>query len=137
MTGVTHVSGVTQITVHAQDGHSDVQLQVFQAMASHHISVDFINVNPGGAVYTVFDHDAEQAVSVLHEIGYSSESGERLRESFRHRRRNERRSRNYGAYCGSTDGRRDSDSAIRGFQYDDLGARRRTLHGQSAASASC
>jgi aspartate kinase len=70
VTGVAHVSGITQITVHAQDGHSDMQLQVFQAMALHHISVDFINVNPGGAVYTVFDSDADQAVSVLNQIGY-------------------------------------------------------------------
>ncbi|WP_219836713.1 aspartate kinase [Paenibacillus sp. R14(2021)] len=71
VTGVAHVSGVTQITVQAQDGHTDVQLQVFQAMAKHHISVDFINVNPGGAVYTVFDHDADKAVNVLQEIGYA------------------------------------------------------------------
>ncbi|SDW26193.1 aspartate kinase [Paenibacillus sp. CF384] len=71
VTGVAHVSGVTQITVQAQDGHTDVQLQVFQAMARHQISVDFINVNPGGAVYTVFDHDADKAVSVLHDIGYA------------------------------------------------------------------
>ncbi|SFS78334.1 aspartate kinase [Paenibacillus sp. BC26] len=71
VTGVAHVSGVTQITVQAQDGHTDVQLQVFQAMARHQISVDFINVNPGGAVYTVFDHDADKAVSVLHDIGYT------------------------------------------------------------------
>ncbi|MBM7564669.1 aspartate kinase [Paenibacillus sacheonensis] len=70
VTGVAHVSGVTQITVQAQEGPSDVQLQVFQAMAKHHISVDFINVNPGGAVYTVFDHDADKAVTVLQEIGY-------------------------------------------------------------------
>ncbi|MBO7746598.1 aspartate kinase [Paenibacillus sp. MWE-103] len=69
--GVAHVSGVTQITVQAQEGHADVQLQVFQAMARHHISVDFINVNPGGAVYTVFDQDADKAVAVLQEIGYS------------------------------------------------------------------
>ncbi|MCQ6557861.1 aspartate kinase [Paenibacillus mendelii] len=71
VTGVAHVSGVTQITVHAREGNTDVQLQVFQAMARHHISVDFINVTPGGAVYTVFDHDAVQAVTVLQEIGYA------------------------------------------------------------------
>ncbi|WP_274651493.1 aspartate kinase [Paenibacillus humicola] len=70
VTGVTHVAGVTQITVHATDGHSDVQLQVFQAMAKHHISVDFINVTPGGAVYTVFDQDAGLAVSVLRKAGF-------------------------------------------------------------------
>ncbi|QHT60750.1 aspartate kinase [Paenibacillus lycopersici] len=74
VTGVAHVSGVTQITVQAQDGPSDVQLQVFQAMAKHHISVDFINVNPGGAVYTVFDQDADKAVSVLRDIGYAPQA---------------------------------------------------------------
>lgn len=71
VTGVAHVSGITQITVQAQDGHNDVQLQVFQAMARHQISVDFINVNPGGAVYTVFDWDADNAVTVLQGIGYA------------------------------------------------------------------
>ncbi|MFC4775337.1 aspartate kinase [Paenibacillus sp. GCM10023252] len=70
VTGIAHVSGVTQISVHALDGQNDVQLQVFQAMAKHHISVDFINVTPGGAAYTVFDHDAERALEVLDEIGY-------------------------------------------------------------------
>lgn len=70
VTGVAHASGITQITVQVKDGHNDVQLQVFQAMARHLISVDFINVTPGGAVYTVFDHDAEQAVAVLRSIGY-------------------------------------------------------------------
>ncbi|NIK68885.1 aspartate kinase [Paenibacillus sp. BK720] len=69
-TGIAHVSGVTQITVKAIEGRSDVQLQVFQTMAKHHISVDFINVTPSGAVYTVFDQDADRAVSVLQECGY-------------------------------------------------------------------
>ena len=69
-TGIAHVSGVTQISVKAIEGRSDVQLQVFQTMAKHHISVDFINVTPSGAVYTVFDQDAERAVSVLQECGY-------------------------------------------------------------------
>ncbi|WP_028561379.1 aspartate kinase [Paenibacillus pinihumi] len=71
VTGIAHVEGVTQISVQAQqDQECDVQLQVFQAMASHQISVDFINVNLGGAVYTVFDSDAEHAISVLRKIGY-------------------------------------------------------------------
>ncbi|MBJ6363433.1 aspartate kinase [Paenibacillus sp. GCM10012307] len=71
VTGIAHVEGVTQISVQAQpDKDFDVQLQVFQAMASHQISVDFINVNLGGAVYTVFDHDAKQAMAVLQAIGY-------------------------------------------------------------------
>ncbi|MCA0754090.1 aspartate kinase [Paenibacillus sp. N4] len=71
VTGIAHVSGITQISVKAIKGRSDVQLQVFQTMAKHRISVDFINVTPSGAVYTVFDKDAERAVHVLTEGGYS------------------------------------------------------------------
>ncbi|QAY65646.1 aspartate kinase [Paenibacillus protaetiae] len=71
VTGIAHVSGVTQISVQAIEGSSDMQLQVFQAMARNHISVDFINVTPGGAVYTVFDHDAGRAIEVLKNIGFN------------------------------------------------------------------
>lgn len=70
VTGIAHVAGVTQISVYAREGQVDVQLQVFQSMARHGISVDFINVTPGGAVYTVFDRDAEKAVRVLEMLGY-------------------------------------------------------------------
>lgn len=48
-----------------------MQLQVFQSMAKHHISVDFINVTPSGAIYTVFDRDAERAVQVLKDCGFA------------------------------------------------------------------
>ncbi len=71
VTGIAHVSGITQITVKAIEGRNDVQLQVFQSMAKHHISVDFINVTPSGAIYTVFDHDAERAVNVLKDGGFA------------------------------------------------------------------
>lgn len=71
VTGIAHVSGITQIAVKAIDGRNDVQLQVFQSMAKHHISVDFINVTPSGAIYTVFDHDAERAVHVLKDGGFA------------------------------------------------------------------
>jgi aspartate kinase, monofunctional class len=70
VTGIAHVAGVTQISVYAREGQVDVQLQVFQSMARNGISVDFINVTPGGAVYTVFDHDAEKAVQVLENLGF-------------------------------------------------------------------
>jgi aspartate kinase len=71
VTGIAHVSGITQISVKAIKGRSDVQLQVFQSMAKHQISVDFINVTPSGAIYTVFDKDADRAVQVLKEGGYT------------------------------------------------------------------
>ncbi|RIX51772.1 aspartate kinase [Paenibacillus nanensis] len=71
VTGIAHVTGVTQISVQAIEGRNDMQLQVFQTMAKHHISVDFINVTPSGAVYTVFDEDADHALALLSECGFS------------------------------------------------------------------
>ncbi|MCR2805068.1 aspartate kinase [Paenibacillus soyae] len=71
VTGIAHVSGVTQISVKAIEGRNDMQLQVFQTMAKHHISVDFINVTPSGAVYTVFDQDAEHALALLRASGFA------------------------------------------------------------------
>jgi len=70
VTCIAHVGGITQLSVAAGDMPGDVQLNVFRSMAKHGISVDFINVTPGGCVYTVYDRDAERAVEVLKERGY-------------------------------------------------------------------
>ncbi|MFD2670045.1 aspartate kinase [Marinicrinis sediminis] len=72
VTGIASVSGVTQIQIMAAEGQYDLQLKVFKAMANHQISVDFINVNPSGVVYTVFDHQREKAMSVLQSLGYEA-----------------------------------------------------------------
>ncbi|MEI7026319.1 aspartate kinase [Paenibacillus sp. y28] len=71
VTGIAHVPSITQIEVTAAEGQYDLQLRVFKAMAQHHISVDFINVNPSGVVYTVFDHVADKAVEILKELNYA------------------------------------------------------------------
>jgi len=73
VTGITHVANVTQIKVESFEAQFDLQLKVFKAMAQHGISVDFINVKPSGAVYTVFDHEAERAVDILRRIGFEPE----------------------------------------------------------------
>lgn len=74
VTGIAHVSNVTQITVEADENVGKLQLMVFKAMAENDISVDFINVSPSGAVYTVFDHDSEKAIRVLQELGLKPKS---------------------------------------------------------------
>ncbi|WIV20834.1 aspartate kinase [Paenibacillus polygoni] len=74
VTGIAHVSNVTQITVEAEENVGKLQLQVFKAMAENDISVDFINVSPSGAVYTVFDYDSEKAIRVLQELGLKPKS---------------------------------------------------------------
>ncbi|KGA98545.1 aspartate kinase [Alkalihalobacillus alcalophilus ATCC 27647 = CGMCC 1.3604] len=73
ITGIAHLSNVTQIKVFAQDGQYDLQEKVFKAMANEKISVDFININPRGVVYTVLDEVAERAIDVLQTMGYEPE----------------------------------------------------------------
>jgi aspartate kinase len=70
VTGIAHFTNITQIHVAAVEGQFDLQLRVFKTMALHQISVDFINVNPSGVVYTVFDHEAERALKLLRDQGY-------------------------------------------------------------------
>lgn len=70
ITGIAHVSGVTQIKVTEKKGKYDLQANVFKAMAENDISVDLININPNGVVYTVMDEVTDQAVIALKNIGY-------------------------------------------------------------------
>ncbi|MGD8191074.1 aspartate kinase [Brevibacillus ginsengisoli] len=68
--GIANVPNITQIKVMAKDGQYDTQLQVFKAMATNGISVDFINVNPLGVAYTVHDRMADKASAILQDLGY-------------------------------------------------------------------
>ncbi|WPP39786.1 aspartate kinase [Paenibacillus hunanensis] len=69
VTGITYMTNVTQITVTEQEGIDNLSLKVFEAMADNRISVDFINVTPHGAVYTVLDSEAERATTLLQSMG--------------------------------------------------------------------
>ncbi|ERN53370.1 aspartate kinase [Alkalihalophilus marmarensis] len=73
ITGIAHLSNITQIKVLAKDGQFDLQEKVFKAMANEKISVDFININPRGVVYTVSDEVADRALLILKEMGYEPE----------------------------------------------------------------
>jgi aspartate kinase len=73
VTGIAHVSKITQIKVNAKKGQYDLQAEVFKAMANASISVDFINISPNGVVYTVTEEMTERAIEVLHEIGHEPE----------------------------------------------------------------
>ncbi|WP_096199414.1 aspartate kinase [Bacillus sp. FJAT-45350] len=70
ITGIAHLANISQIKVLAKDGQFDLQEKVFKAMANENISVDFININPLGVVYTVTDDLANRAIEVLTEMGY-------------------------------------------------------------------
>ncbi|SFS59928.1 aspartate kinase [Marininema halotolerans] len=73
ITGITQMANVTQIKVAAKEGEYDLQLTVFKAMAENGISVDFININPSGVAYTVYDHEAERAREILSSLGFEPE----------------------------------------------------------------
>ncbi len=70
VTGIAHVSNITQIKVPAKEGHYDLQAEVFKAMVNEGISVDFINISPNGVVYTVSSEVADRAIATLQKLGY-------------------------------------------------------------------
>ncbi|WP_044642709.1 aspartate kinase [Risungbinella massiliensis] len=73
ITGITQMANVTQIKIASNKDDFDLQFRVFQAMADHGISVDFVNVNPSGIAYTVQDHLADKAEQILQSMGFSPE----------------------------------------------------------------
>jgi aspartate kinase len=70
VTGIAHVSDVTQIKVFAKKDQYYLQAEVFKTMANEQISVDFINISPNAVVYTVTDEMTDSAIRVLKEIGH-------------------------------------------------------------------
>ncbi|WP_409294329.1 aspartate kinase [Peribacillus sp. SCS-26] len=70
VTGIAHVSKITQIKVSAKKNQYDLQAEVFKAMANAHISVDFINISPQGVIYTVSEEMTPLAVEILESLDY-------------------------------------------------------------------
>lgn len=70
VTGIAHVSNVTQIKVFAKKEQYNLQAEVFKAMANEQISVDFINISPNGVVYTVTEEMTDKAIEVLNRMGH-------------------------------------------------------------------
>ncbi|WHY88108.1 aspartate kinase [Neobacillus novalis] len=70
VTGIAHVSNVTQIRVFAKKDQYYLQSEVFKAMAIEKISVDFINISPSGVIYTVTEEMTDRAIQVLNELGH-------------------------------------------------------------------
>ncbi|WP_227935861.1 aspartate kinase [Alkalihalobacillus deserti] len=70
ITGITNLANISQIKIFAKEGEYHLQEKVFKAMAAEEISVDFININPHGVVYTVMEDVTDKAIEVLHQMGY-------------------------------------------------------------------
>ncbi|WP_057763257.1 aspartate kinase [Cytobacillus praedii] len=71
VTGIAHLSHVTQIKVIAKKDQYNLQAEVFQAMANEEISVDFINIYPNGVNYTVTEEMSDKAISILKNLGHN------------------------------------------------------------------
>ncbi|MBM4763912.1 aspartate kinase [Bacillus sp. B15-48] len=70
ITGIAHVSNVTQVKVFAKKDQYNLQSEVFKAMANDRISVDFINISPKGVIYTVSEEMTDRAISILTSLGH-------------------------------------------------------------------
>ncbi|GAV23102.1 aspartate kinase [Carboxydothermus pertinax] len=73
ITGIAHISGVTQIKILKEDTPEIANLaqKVFKGLALAEISVDFINISPEGLAFTVKGEVTEKAIEVLENMGFN------------------------------------------------------------------
>lgn len=77
ITGIAHISSITQIKVQTKEESHRLQSELFKAMAEAGISVDFINISPTGVIYTVPEAYTEKAVHILETLGFHPEFTEK------------------------------------------------------------
>lgn len=70
VTGIAHLSYISQIKVLAKKDQYNLQAEVFKAMANDGISVDFINIYPNGVNYTVSEEMTDRAINILQNLGH-------------------------------------------------------------------
>ncbi|MCL6638458.1 MAG: aspartate kinase [Firmicutes bacterium] len=75
VTGIAYIANITQINVRMNEVADvpDYQRRIFKALALAGISIDFINVSPQAAVFTVKNEMAAKASSVLENMGVEAE----------------------------------------------------------------
>ncbi|HEX6593951.1 MAG TPA: aspartate kinase [Bacillota bacterium] len=77
ITGIAHMSSISQIRVQTKVETHRLQSEVFKAMADAGISVDFINISPTGVVYTVPESLTKKAVHILETLGFQPDVTEK------------------------------------------------------------
>lgn len=70
ITGIAHMANITQVKIEADQPSGLLHAQIFEAMASASISVDFINIFPSGVMYTIPEMLSEKAERILLDLGY-------------------------------------------------------------------
>lgn len=73
VTGIAHMTSITQIKIQTKEEAHRLQSEVFKAMAEAGISVDFINISPSGVIYTVPEAFTKKAVHILEMLGFYPE----------------------------------------------------------------
>lgn len=73
ITGIAHMSHITQVQVEMKEEADYQQSQVFKAMAEAGISVDFINISPTKIVYTIPHGLTDKAIGILEALEYEPE----------------------------------------------------------------
>ncbi|MCL6612393.1 MAG: aspartate kinase [Peptococcaceae bacterium] len=75
ITGITQIPGLVQFKVTVEEGEEGLRQKrrLFKGLALAGISLDFINVFPGMAVFTVKEENWEKAVQVLENTGFTAE----------------------------------------------------------------
>lgn len=73
ITGIAHLSSITQIRIQTKEEAHRLQSDVFKSMAEAGISVDFINISPTGVIYTVPQAHTKKAVEILETMGFQPE----------------------------------------------------------------
>lgn len=70
ITGIAHIAGIAQIKIETEVDMTALHADVFGALADAGISVDFINMFPGGLRFTVPDILGEKALDIIEKLGY-------------------------------------------------------------------
>ncbi|GGM21816.1 aspartokinase [Paraliobacillus quinghaiensis] len=73
VTGIAHMSGITQVKVQTNENVDRLHSDVFKTMAGAGISVDFINISPNGVIYTIPEVFADHAYQLLEGLSYQPE----------------------------------------------------------------
>lgn len=68
ITGIAHLTSISQIKIHTEEQTYQMQAEIFKAMADADISVDFINISPTEVIYTVPDHLTGKAIQILNQL---------------------------------------------------------------------
>lgn len=75
ITGITQIPGLVQLKVAVDEGEEGLRQKgrLFRGLALAGISLDFINVFPGMAVFTVKEDNWQKAAQVLENTGFTAE----------------------------------------------------------------